>query len=774
MASIVPDYTNDIFISYRQKDNKGDRWVSEFVEALKTELESTFKEEISVYFDINPSDYLLEAYDVDASLKDKLKSLVFIPIISRTYCDPKSFAWGHEFKAFVEQASQDQFGLKVKLANGNVASRVLPVRIHDLDTADIKECESVLGGVLRGVEFIYKEPGVDKPLAPQDNEKKNLNNTTYRIQIIKVTHAIKEIISGLRTPLESGKEIIQQKDPSKEVKIEEKKEVKEKPAKTSKRKLLSGVAIIAVLIIAAIFAYPKLFKRGASDKLKSSDGRISIAIIPFQNMTNDTKWNVWQDGIQFNLITSLSNYSEELKVSQTESINGLIQSKGITNYASITPSVASAISQKLDANIFICGNINQVGKIIRINAQIIDSKTEEPFKSFQLNGTGENILPIIDSLSAMIKDFLIISQLKKEVSPDIQPFTSKSTNSSEAYMYFLYGENARRKSDDSSAAKLYSQAVEIDSNFIFASLMLSAAYYNLGLYDQAKKSCLRIYKKRDQMPLQLKIRVNQQYALYFETPYDEIKYLRQLQELNDQSPTVYYHLGWTYYRLLQYDKAIPEFEKALEIYNKWDIKPYRVANYYFLGDVYHKTGQYKKEKKLYKKAERDYPNDPVLMHMQAVLALSEGKAKDAIDYINKSISIAKENSASEAAIAATLGAIYSEAEMLDNAEKYYHQALSLEPENPVIINTLAYFLIDKDRSINEGMELVEKALKLRPDNYSYLHCKGWGLYKQGKYQEALDILQKSWYLRRQNAVYDQKAFLHLEVAKKAVASQKNN
>ncbi len=76
MSSIIEGYNYDIFISYRQKDNKGDRWVSEFVEALKTELESTFKEEISVYFDINPHDGLLETHDVGASLKDKLKCLV--------------------------------------------------------------------------------------------------------------------------------------------------------------------------------------------------------------------------------------------------------------------------------------------------------------------------------------------------------------------------------------------------------------------------------------------------------------------------------------------------------------------------------------------------------------------------------------------------------------------------------------------------------------------------------------------------------------------------
>jgi hypothetical protein len=132
MPGIIEGYNYDIFISYRQKDNKYDGWVTEFVDSLKRELEATFKEDISVYFDINPHDGLLETHDVDESLKEKLKCLIFIPIISRTYCDPNSFAWEHEFKAFVEQASNDQFGLKVRLPNGNLASGVLPVIFHNL------------------------------------------------------------------------------------------------------------------------------------------------------------------------------------------------------------------------------------------------------------------------------------------------------------------------------------------------------------------------------------------------------------------------------------------------------------------------------------------------------------------------------------------------------------------------------------------------------------------------------------------------------------------
>jgi hypothetical protein len=86
MASIVPGYENDIFISYRQKDNKGDRWVSEFVDALKTDLESTFKEEISVYFDINPHDARL-LVKIRKSFLLQVHSLSLT--LSLLFCTPK-------------------------------------------------------------------------------------------------------------------------------------------------------------------------------------------------------------------------------------------------------------------------------------------------------------------------------------------------------------------------------------------------------------------------------------------------------------------------------------------------------------------------------------------------------------------------------------------------------------------------------------------------------------------------------------------------------------
>jgi hypothetical protein len=58
MSSLIKGYEYDVFISYRQRDNKGEHWVTEFVNALRTEIEAAFKEDVSIYFDENPNDGL--------------------------------------------------------------------------------------------------------------------------------------------------------------------------------------------------------------------------------------------------------------------------------------------------------------------------------------------------------------------------------------------------------------------------------------------------------------------------------------------------------------------------------------------------------------------------------------------------------------------------------------------------------------------------------------------------------------------------------------------
>jgi len=262
--------------------------------------------------------------------------------------------------------------------------------------------------------------------------------------------------------------------------------------------------------------------------------------------------------------------------------------------------------------------------------------------------------------------------------------------------------------------------------------------------------------------------------MLFETQAEEIKYLNQLLEIDDQSPAAYYELGRIYVSLAQYDKAISVMIKAMEIYKKWGSKPRWVQDYIMLGYAYQETNRFRKEKKLFRKAAKDFPDDPELIYRQAVLALSLEDSKNAERLIEKFISASKGNFASEADIAWSLGDIYWDADLPDKAEAKFRESLSLEPGNLRRLNYFAYFLIDNDRNIDEALRLTDTALQQDPDNYYFLHTNGWGQYKLGKYQEALDLLQKSWDVRREKAVYNHDAFLHLEAAKKAVINQKNN
>ena len=553
-----------------------------------------------------------------------------------------------------------------------------------------------------------------------------------------------------------------------EVRKQERTEVHEKPARTSMRKLLPGGIVIGILlVVVAILAYPKIFKRDRLEDLRSK-GKISVAVMPFQNMTNDTTWNVWQDGIQNLLITSLSN-SDELKVRQIESINGLLQSKSLTNYASITPSLASSISQQLEANIVICGSINKAGSTIRVITALIDSKTQETFKSFQIenHSSEETVFHIVDSLSVLVNNYLIISKLKKQSIQGIGSLVN--TNSPEAYRYYIYGTNALLKRDYPVAVNWLSQSVAIDSSFNLAVTNLSFAYTYLGQYDQAAKLCLMAYKTIDQIPMLQKIYLNWVHAIYFETPYEEIKYLKQFENFDDQNPVTYYFLGNAYYNVYQYKKAIPEFEKALEIYRKWDSKPMWIYNYILPAIACHITWQYKKEKTLYKKAERDFPGEPLIIKRQAILSFTEKDSISANRYIEEYISVCRNNAEKEASIMDNIASIYSEAGILNKAEEYYRKALSIEPDKPERLNNLSWFLIDKDRNVSEGMDLIDKALQLSPNDFLYVDTKGWGFFKQGKPEEALELLERAWTSR---PIYSHEIYLHLEAAKKAVANLK--
>src|ERR1035437_3901163 len=543
MASIIPGFEYDIFISYRHNDNRSG-WVTEFVAALQEELAATLKECVSVYFDTNRHDGLLETHNVDKSLEGKLKCLIFIPIISQTYCDSKSFAWQHEFVAFNKMAKQDQLGRDIRLTSGNVASRILPVKIHDLDAEDKALLENELGGVLRSIDFIYKSAGVNRPLrANEDHPQDNLNQTYYRDQINKVANAVKEIITAIKKPN------LQDRGISREV---------SKPKPESPKKLKSKI-IIASLLVLVLIALGYFFIHNLS---KNSDSvEKTIAVLPFRNLTNDTTQLYFCDGFMEELLNNLQKIKSFTVRSRTSSDQYRDTKKSITT-----------IGNELNVNYLVEGSIGREGNNLKIWVQLIDSKADKHVWSNEF--LREMTITQIFSLQSEISQ-AIAAELKAVLTPEeIEKIEKRPTENLGAYNYYLQGTYYYWKSytsqDWKEAIKLYEMAIELDPGFVLAYTRLALSHL-------------------------------QQYWFYHERNEDALHKSKQLIdkafEIDPDLSEAHLALGVYYYNgYLEYSKALEQFDLVLKE------QPRNSEALYYSAAVHRRSGNWDMAKSLFVKA----------------------------------------------------------------------------------------------------------------------------------------------------------------------------
>jgi TolB-like protein len=541
MSSIFEGYNYDIFISYRQKDNKHDGWVTEFVSQLKGELEATFKEDISIYFDENPSDGLLETHSVDKSLEGKLKCLIFIPIISQTYCDSKSFAWQNEFCAFNKLAKEDQFGRDIKLTSGNVASRILPIKIHDLDLEDKTLLENELGGVLRCIEFIYKEAGVNRPLKPNDDGKENLNKTHYVNQVNKVANAVKEIISALKKQNLHPEEVLKQDI-----------EAKSANQKNLRAKVVVGTLILLTLIALGYFFIPKMIK--SSTPLEKS-----VAVIPFTNLSNDPEQEYFSDGMVDAILDNLFKVGELKVISRTS----------IMRYKKTQLSLKQ-IAHELGVSAILEGSVQKIGNKVRITAQLIDTKSDTHLWSETYNRDLADIFSIYSEVAQNIAKALKVTLTSKET--DLIQSAPLSTNQL-AYDFYLKGNKYWSRFNISLALDMYSKAIEEDPSF-------AAAYAKRALVHLyswwTKRENWPIYDLKAQEDIKQGLMLNQElpelkiaqatYYYYINRDYDNaLKILNQLKTKTPNLADIYAYSSYVLRRKGDMENAILELKKAIQL-----------------------------------------------------------------------------------------------------------------------------------------------------------------------------------------------------------------
>ncbi|MFC4626010.1 tetratricopeptide repeat protein [Daeguia caeni] len=93
------------------------------------------------------------------------------------------------------------------------------------------------------------------------------------------------------------------------------------------------------------------------------------------------------------------------------------------------------------------------------------------------------------------------------------------------------------------------------------------------------------------------------------------------------------------------------------------------------------------------------------------------------------------------------GIAYERLKQWDKAEPNFRKALELYPDQPQVLNYLGYSWVDRNENLHEALEMIKKAVELRPQDGYIVDSLGWAYYQLGRYDEAVVELEKAVKLR---------------------------
>lgn len=112
-----------------------------------------------------------------------------------------------------------------------------------------------------------------------------------------------------------------------------------------------------------------------------------------------------------------------------------------------------------------------------------------------------------------------------------------------------------------------------------------------------------------------------------------------------------------------------------------------------------------------------------------------GRGKDAAVAATAAFASAKSNERKEMA-RLTLATAQHMAGEYSASETTLREILKQSPGNPIALNNLGYFLLERNERFEEALDLIKKAVAVEPENPSYLDSLGWAYFKLGNYADA--------------------------------------
>src|SRR2546427_3155673 len=281
------------------------------------------------------------------------------------------------------------------------------------------------------------------------------------------------------------------------------------------------IMLIAIGVIISAGAGFFLLPRASARKIDKS-----IAVLPFQSLSDEKENAYFADGIQDDILTNLSKIAE-LKV---------ISRMSVMSYRGDAVRNAREIGKALGVATLLEGSVRRIGNRVRVNVQLINASNDEHIWAEDYDRDLTDVFAIQTDLAQKIA-----SALQAKLSPNEKArLDHRPTQDPNAYLLFIQAHDYANRTDmfrDTSlkAEPLFEQAIKLDPNF-------SLAYAGLSMVESW------IYHSFDPLPARRdKARLNADEAL----------------RLQPDLPEAHLALGFSYYYGdRDYERALAEFEIA--------------------------------------------------------------------------------------------------------------------------------------------------------------------------------------------------------------------
>jgi serine/threonine protein kinase/Flp pilus assembly protein TadD len=396
------------------------------------------------------------------------------------------------------------------------------------------------------------------------------------------------------------------------------------PEVRSVRRTRVTLATAAILILGASAALIFLWVRTQNPVSNLGVLEKSIAVLPFENRSEDKANAYFADGIQDEILTRLSKIADLKVISRTSTRQ--YQSK---------PANLREIAKQLGVVTILEGSVQKVADQVRVNVQLINAQTDSHLWADIYDRKVTDIFAVESEIAKAIATSLQATLSGREE----QALAAKPTNNPEAYDAYLRGLafEARYSSSYSpdqlrEAAAFYERAVQLDPDFALAWARLSRAngriYFNcddttcIARREAAKHALENAQKLEPNSPETLLALGYYQYSVLGDYGAAKATFER-VSKMLPGSSEVLYALALVTRRKGQWDQSVAYWERALAL------DPRNMELLMPAAETYDMLRQFPAALRLYDRALDITANDPDVIVAKASVYQAQGDLQEA-------------------------------------------------------------------------------------------------------------------------------------------------